>query len=94
MVAPGFARADNKGNRDDPYGRNDGVFTRHYDATPRRPRDYCRLCGELADFSIKMDAQGERMFTLEEWEAGAEVVRADSQERAGGANLVEPMSRK
>jgi hypothetical protein len=44
------------------------VFARHYDATPR-PRDYCRLLGELAEFAGAMEARGERIFTSDEWEA-------------------------
>ena len=47
------------------------VFKRYYEATPRRPRDYFRLCGELEDFTVHLEAWGERMFTLEEWEAAA-----------------------
>jgi hypothetical protein len=55
------------------------VFARYYDATPHRPRHYCRLCGELAEFSVEMDAQGERIFTMEEWEADAEAECADME---------------
>jgi hypothetical protein len=47
------------------------VFKRYYEATPRRPRDH-RHCGELADFTVRLEAWGERMFTLEKWEADAE----------------------
>jgi hypothetical protein len=54
------------------------VFTRHYDATSRRPRDYCRLSGELAQISVEIDAQGDLIFTIEEWEADAKALCAEA----------------
>jgi hypothetical protein len=55
------------------------VFARHYDATPHRPRDYCRLCGELAEFAVEIEAKGERIFTIEEWETDADAEVAEIQ---------------